>query len=229
MRDRQFLRALGRNVESHLSAVYCVEFQQNLRNLGRPRIRRPAGSAAKGEIQGNFARSAEIQRNIRLLGLEVRSCAPHYSAVDRVEISPWGPGKRGCSRTRHQAGSAVKGRDSAICRTICRNSPQAPLTWGERAAFRISRLCGRLRTISSRNAEKSRSPTGQPPGRFCGEGARFVGNSARSAEIQRNRHLLGLKGRNSAPRDTAADCVKISPINPKNSAVRGPSARPFLR
>ena len=54
------------------------------------------GSAARQVLrrrggQGDFARSAAIQRNIHLLGMGGRNFEPHYSAADRVEISPWGP------------------------------------------------------------------------------------------------------------------------------------------
>ena len=42
-------------------------------------------------------------------------------------------------------------------------------------------------------------------------------HSARSAEIWRNRHLLWLKGRNSVPLDSVADCVAISSRNPENT------------
>ena len=42
------------------------------------------------------------------------------------------------------------------------------------------------------------------------------GNSARPAGIQRNRHLLGTNGRDSAPIDSVADCEEISSRNHEN-------------
>ena len=55
-----------------------------------------------------------------------------------------------------------------------------------------------------------RGPAARPVLRRMGEIQR---NHARSAEIQRNRHLLGIKGVDFAPRESAADCVEISPWN----------------
>ena len=45
------------------------------------------------------------------------------------------------------------------------------------------------------------------------EGA-VQGNSAKSAKIQRNRHLVGREVRNSDHRESAAFCVEISPWRP---------------
>ena len=69
--------------------------------------------------------------------------------------------------------------------------------------------------VSSGNPEKNsavrRSATRHVL-RLMGE---ILGGSARPAEIQRNRHLLGTKGWNLVPRDSAVDCVEISPSSPE--------------
>ena len=75
----------------------------------------------------------------------------------------------------------------------------------------------------------AKSPTfaGPPIGRFCGEGARFSDITARSAEIKRNRHLIGVwvcvcvcvcvwGARNFAPPGSGFDCVESSE-NPEKS------------
>ena len=130
-------------------------------------------------------------------------------------------------------GSAIRpaqrrgGRDSGKSRPICRNSEKSPLTWAERVGFRTQRICGRLCRNITRGPWKFRRFADPPPGRFCGDGARFMGDSARRAEIRRNRHLLGPKGWNFAPHDSAADCVEISSWNPENPrwSAEPPSGR----
>ena len=57
-----------------------------------------------------------------------------------------------------------------------------------------------------------------PPGRFCGEWARIKEIPARSAEIRRNRHLLGATGRNFVPHGAVVDGVEFSD-NPEKSLL----------
>ena len=52
------------------------------------------------------------------------------------------------------------------------------------------------------------------------------GNSARTAEIQRNRHLLGPNRRDFARRDSAADCVGISPWGREEKLGCSPTCHP---
>ena len=51
---------------------------------------------------------------------------------------------------------------------------------------------------------------GPPPGRFCGEGARFRKILSRSPGIRRTRHLPGAIGRNFASRGSVGDFVESS-------------------
>ena len=57
-----------------------------LKNLGRTRIRRPAGPSAEVRDSGVFARSAGIQRNLHMVGLRRRDFAPLASVADCEEI-----------------------------------------------------------------------------------------------------------------------------------------------
>ena len=50
-----------------------------------------------------------------------------------------------------------------------------------------------------------------------------MGDSARSAVVQRNAHLLGMEGRNFAPHDSVVGRVEVI------SAVRGSATRQVLR
>ena len=49
-----------------------------------------------------------------------------------------------------------------------------------------------------------------PAGRFCGDGARFMANAGRSAEIPRNRRLIGAIRGNFGHRRSLADFVGSS-------------------
>ena len=71
--------------------------------------------------------------------------------------------------------------------------------------------------ISSRSNEKNSDVRGsaiRPAMRRCGE---IPANSARSAEIQRNPHLIGMGGCNFAPHGSVVDCVEISSLNTAKS------------
>ena len=75
------------------------------------------------------------------------------------------------------------------------------------------------------NPAKFLRPAGPPPGRFCGAGPRFRGIPTRSAEIRRNRHLLGATGCNFAPRGSVVVCVEFpgNPENSRGSRIRRPA------
>ena len=81
-------------------------------------------------------------------------------------------------------------------REIGRNSAKSPPAWGDKEAFRTSLIVGRLRRIFGA-PWKSRLFADSPADRFCGEGARFMANSGRSAEIPRNLRLIGAIRRNA--------------------------------
>ena len=138
------------------------------------------GSAARqvlrrmGGIQGNFARSAEIQRRIHLLGKTDRNCAPHYSSVDCVEICPWRPW--GNSDVRGSAIRPVLWRRGEILRYAARPAEiqrHRHLLGMKGRGFAHRDSSADCVAISSGNREKSRMCAGPPPGRVCGEGARF--------------------------------------------------------
>ena len=113
----------------------------------------------------------------------------------------------------------MKERDSGVFRPSGRNSAKYRLTWGEWAGFRTSRSRCRLCRISSGNPEKSRRIDDPPAGRFYVEGEGVRGNSARSAEIQRN-PLIGAIWRNFVPRGSAPDCVRYLQKPPTNHGRR---------
>ena len=69
-------------------------------NVGGSRIHLPAGTTARGDIHGNSARPAEIQRNLHLIGAIERGSPPRGSVADCVD-SPGNPEK-------HQRAPAIR-------------------------------------------------------------------------------------------------------------------------
>ena len=99
-------------------------------------------------------------------------------------------------------------------RRIGRNAAKSPPCSGDMAEFRTSLILGRLRRIFG-ESRKSRMSVDAAAGRFCGDGARFMANSGRSAGVPRNPHLLGEIMGDFGPRLSLADCVG-SPGRPEN-------------
>ena len=123
-----------------------------------------AGTAAKGAIATNSARSAEIQRKRHIFGETWRGFAPPGSEARIVESS------------------------------------------GSREEILVFE--------------------GPTIGLFCGDRELFGAPAARSADIRRNRHVIGATEPNSALRGPAADCLEYlqkTPRNPGGSRIRLPA------
>ena len=148
----------------HGSMGECVgpsENPEKYRMLDDPPPGRFCGGGARP--MGFPTRSTEIQRTRHLLGEIGWNFAPRGPMVD-------------CARPRG---------------IPARNPPKAPLTWRDRAEFRTSRIICRSPRISSGNPEKPRRVADPPSGGPCSKGRDSWGISARAAEIQRNRHMIG--------------------------------------
>ena len=85
-------------------------------------------------------------------------------------------------------------------------------------------IIGRLRRIFG-VSWKFRLSADAPAGRFCSEGARFMANSGMSADVHRNRRLIGAIRMNSGPHRSAADCVGSlgGPENRGRARIRPPA------
>ena len=160
-----------------------------------------------GGVPGNSARSAEIQRNRLLLGPKGRNFAPRGSMVDFVEISALNTDKSRRFADPPPGRFDAKGRDSW-------GNPTDRPEFSE-SASNSGRMVGIAHLMSLRRRAMGSfqgilknlgwTPIRRPAG-LSAEGE-FQGGLARSTGIQRKRHILGTKGRNFAPRDSAADCV----------------------
>ena len=138
-------------------------------------IRRPAGSTAKERDPGE---PRPIGRNSAQSPLtwgdyaEVRTswiCGRLRRICRKPREIP--AGRRSATRRLLRQRGVIHGAS----RPGGRNSAKSPPTRGDRAGYRTVRICRRLRTISSRNLEKSRRVADPPPGRFYGEGEGFMG------------------------------------------------------
>ena len=159
LRGRQYLLTLGRNSESHGSAVRCVE---------------SSGNPAKFQLVADPPPGRFCDEGAIFMGIP----------PDRPTFS----------------GSAnYFGRQGGSPHLMI---PRAIV------GIYLHGIVGEFRLFAE-----------PPTGFCCGEWGEIQRNSARSAEIQRTRHLNGAKGRNSAPHDSSADCVEISPGSPETSRL----------
>ena len=187
----------------------CVGFLGNPENLGCPRTPPPAGSSVEARDLWPIQEGRPEFRGIATyLGRLGGDSGHRWSLADCV--GPRGvqkiPDVRGFAR---RPGLRRRGAIYGQFRTVGRNSAKSPHNWGDNwggGRVRASLIIGRLRRIPDASW-KSRLSADSPECLFCGGGARFMGNSGRSAGIPRNRHLLWEIGRNFEPRRSLADCV----------------------
>ena len=183
----------------------------------RPVLRR------RGEIQGVPARSAEIRRNLHLLGATGRNFAPHGSVVGCVEF-PGNPEKF------LRFADPPPGRFCGVGARFSENFDRSSEIRRNRHLLGAIGCDFAPHGSSADCVEFPENPdipprfAGPSPGRLFAAAARFMGFPTRSAEIRRNRRLHGATRCNVAPHGSVVDCVEFSG-NPETSLIRGPAAR----